>query len=148
MAELCFSYFVHCDCVLIYIFIFHHRQCASDWKDFTFVKFTFQLFSSTDKSLKDEMHLLYIPKVGSECKLNSRPDGSQLEHLNGIQWSWVQISLMPTFYSYFKESFGAEYHKYYQFIPLHLCDYLNKTLIKIHVPTDKGNSQKLTLNKR
>ena len=27
---------------------------------------------------------------------------SWLERLNGIQWSWVQIPLMPNFYSYFK----------------------------------------------
>ena len=25
-------------------------------------------------------------------------------------WSWVQIQLKPTFYSYFKESFSDEYH--------------------------------------
>ena len=35
---------------------------------------------------------------------------SRLERLNGIQWSWVQVPLRPTFYSYFKESFGDEYH--------------------------------------
>ena len=28
-------------------------------------------------------------------------------------WSWVEISLRPTFYSYFKESFSDEYHIYY-----------------------------------
>ena len=37
---------------------------------------------------------------------------SGLEHLNGIQWPWVQIPLRPTFYSYFKESFSGEYHIY------------------------------------
>ena len=42
---------------------------------------------------------------------------SQLEHLNKIQWSWDQILLRPTFYSYFKKSFSGEYHMY-QFIPL------------------------------
>ena len=47
MAELCFYRFVHFDCVPIYIFDFHHKQCASDWKDFTSVKFTSQLLSST-----------------------------------------------------------------------------------------------------
>ena len=54
---------------------------------------------------------------------------SRLERLNGIQWSWVQIPLRPTFYSYFKESFSGEYHVY-QLIPLHSCDYLNKISIK------------------
>ena len=35
-----------------------------------------------------------------------------LERLNGIQWSWFQISLSPTFYSYFEEPFNGEYHIY------------------------------------
>ena len=30
MAELCFHRFVDFDCVPIYIFGFHHKQCASD----------------------------------------------------------------------------------------------------------------------
>ena len=34
---------------------------------------------------------------------------SRLEHLNGIQWSWVQILLRLTFYSYFKEPFSGIY---------------------------------------
>ena len=63
-----------------------------------------------------------------------------IEHLNGIQWSWVQIPLRPTFYSYFKESFSDEYHMY-QLIPLHSCDYLNKISIKTNVATDEGNSR-------
>ena len=46
-----------------------------------------------------------------------------LEHLNGIQWSWVQIPVRPTFYTYFKESVSGEYH-IDQLIPLHSCDYL------------------------
>ena len=29
-----------------------------------------------------------------------------------IQWSWVQIPLRTTFYSYFKESISSEYHIY------------------------------------
>ena len=60
MAELCFYHFVHFDCVPIYIFDFHHKQCASDYKDFIFVKFTSQFFISTDESLKDEMCLLLL----------------------------------------------------------------------------------------
>ena len=60
MVELCFHRFVHFDSVLIYIFGFHHKQCASDQKDFTFVKFISQLFSSTDESLKDETCLVLL----------------------------------------------------------------------------------------
>ena len=30
--------------------------------------------------------------------------------MNRIQWSWVQIPLRPTLYSYFKESFSGEGH--------------------------------------
>ena len=41
-----------------------------------------------------------------------RETARELERLNGIQWSWVQIPLRPTFYSYFKESFSDEYHIY------------------------------------
>ena len=59
-AELCFQFLVNCDCVPIYIFGFHHKQCTSDNKVFTFSKFTSQLFSSTDDSLKDETRLLLL----------------------------------------------------------------------------------------
>ena len=38
----------------MYIFGFYQKQCASDKKDFTFVKFISQKFSSTDESLKNE----------------------------------------------------------------------------------------------
>ena len=38
--------------VPIYIFSFHHEQCTSDQKDFTFVKYTSQMLSSADESLK------------------------------------------------------------------------------------------------
>ena len=74
---------------------------------------------------------------------------SLLECLKGIQWSWVQIPIRPSFYSYFKESVSGEYH-IYQLIPLHSCDYLQKTSIKINVGTDKGKEPKrnVTLNKR
>ena len=41
-AELCFHHYVYFACVPIYVFSFHHKQCSSDWKDFTFVKFTTQ----------------------------------------------------------------------------------------------------------
>ena len=38
-------------------------------------------------------------------------------NLNGIQWSWFQIPLKPTFYSYFKESFSGEiYNTYLKYI--------------------------------
>ena len=41
-------------------FSLHHNQRASDYKDFTFVKFIFQLFSSSDESLKNEIRLLLL----------------------------------------------------------------------------------------
>ena len=37
-----------------------YKQGASDLKDFTFVNFTTQLFSSAYESLKDEMHLQFL----------------------------------------------------------------------------------------
>ena len=37
---------------------------------------------------------------------------SRLERLKEIQWSCVQVSLKPTFYSYFKEYISGEYHIY------------------------------------
>ena len=57
MPELCFHHFVQFHCVPTYIFGFHHRQYASNQKDFTFVKFTSQLFSSANETLKDKTHL-------------------------------------------------------------------------------------------
>ena len=35
---------------------------------------------------------------------------SRLERLNKSQWSWIQILLRETFYSYFEESINGEYH--------------------------------------
>ena len=52
----------------------------------------------------------------------------------------VQIPLRPTLYSYFKESFGDEYHMF-QLIPLHSYDYLNKISISKNVVTDQSNSR-------
>ena len=60
----CFHHYVHFTCVSIYIFSFHQKQCASNQKDLTFVKFITQLFSSIDQSLKGEIHLLLL-LVGS-----------------------------------------------------------------------------------
>ena len=60
MTELCFHRFVRFDCFPIYIFGFHHKQCASGQKDFTFVKFNSQLFSSANESLKNEAIFFYI----------------------------------------------------------------------------------------
>ena len=57
-------------------------------------------------------------------------------YIHGIQWSWVQIPLRPTFYGYFKESFSGDYYMY-QVIPLQSCDYLYKVSIKINVATDE-----------
>ena len=56
----CFHRYVHFTCVSIYIFSFYQKQCASNQKDLTFVKFTTQLFSSIDQSLKGEIHLLLL----------------------------------------------------------------------------------------
>ena len=58
--KLCFNFFAHFNCVLIYISSFHHRQCASDSKSFTFFKFTCQMCSSANESLKDEKCLLLL----------------------------------------------------------------------------------------
>ena len=44
----------------LYTFSFHHKQCASEKKDFTLVKFTSQIFSSADKSIKEKMCLLLL----------------------------------------------------------------------------------------
>ena len=60
MVELCLHRFVHFDWAPIYIFGFHQQQCASLQKNFTFVKFTSELFRSADDLLKDEMCLLLL----------------------------------------------------------------------------------------
>ena len=41
--KVCFHSYLHFAYVPIYTFGFHHKQCANDYKDFTFVKFTTQL---------------------------------------------------------------------------------------------------------
>ena len=70
-----------------------------------------------------------------------KPENTYIhDRQNGIHWSWVQVSLRPTFYNYFKESFSGEYHMY-QLIPLHSWDYLKKLSIQINLATDKGNIQ-------
>ena len=58
IAELCSHRFVNFDCVPVYIFGFHHKQCPSGKKNFTFVKFGPQFFSSANEFLKDETGLL------------------------------------------------------------------------------------------
>ena len=58
MSELCFYSFAHFDCVLIYIFRNYHKQCVSNYNDLALGKFTSQLFSNADESLKDETRLL------------------------------------------------------------------------------------------
>ena len=69
-----------------------------------------------------------------------------LERLNGSQWSWIQIPLSRTFYSYFEESVSGEYHMY-QLILLHWWDYLEKTLIKTNLGTEEQPKWNITLNK-
>ena len=59
---------------------------------------------------------------------------------HGLPWSWVQILLMQTFCTCFKESFSCEYHLY-QLIWLHSCDYLEKTSMKKNVATHENNSR-------
>ena len=66
---------------------------------------------------------------------------SRLEDVNIIQWSWVQIPLRPSFYSYFKEPVSGQNH-IYLLIPLHSCDYLQKIYIKINVVADEGKRVK------
>ena len=91
------------------------------------------------------LHIYYTHFVS----VRSEHSEHTIERLNGIQWLWVQILLRPTFYSYFKESISGDYHMY-QLIPLHSCDYLQNTSIKINVATDEGKQPKwiVTLNKR
>ena len=48
MTELCFHFFVYFECVAIYIFGFHQKQCACN--------------QSVDKSLKDEIHIRSVVK--------------------------------------------------------------------------------------
>ena len=50
--------------------------------------------------------------------------------------------LRPTFYSYFKESIKGEY-SISKLLPLHSCDYLQKTSIKTNVATDEGKRAKI-----
>ena len=45
---------------------------------------------------------------------------SRLRRLNGIQWLWVQISLRPTFFSYFRESFIGDIDDIYMYLYLNL----------------------------
>ena len=60
MVELCFNFFVHFNFVSIYISGFHHRQCASDSKNFTFLKFICQMCSSANEFLKDKTCLQLV----------------------------------------------------------------------------------------
>ena len=59
-AELFFQRIVHFGCVPIYNLGFHYKQCASDKKDFTFVKVTAQIIISTDQFLKEKTHPLLL----------------------------------------------------------------------------------------
>ena len=64
-AEISFHGYVHYIYPSLYIFSFHHKQCAIDYKDFTYMKFTTQLFSSFDESVKDEtpLPLLWVGSI-------------------------------------------------------------------------------------
>ena len=52
--------FVHFSCVPSHIIGFHHKQCGSHQKGFTFVKFSTKIFNKADKPLKDEERLLLL----------------------------------------------------------------------------------------
>ena len=60
MADLCFHRFVHFGCVSVYIFGFENKQCASDQKDFTFVRFISPMLNSADEPLKDKTLVLML----------------------------------------------------------------------------------------
>ena len=56
-AEICFYLFAHLGCVPLYIFAFRIKESDTNWKDFTFLKLTFQLFklfNNVDEMVKDE----------------------------------------------------------------------------------------------
>ena len=68
---------------------------------------------------------------------------SRLEHLNGIQWSWVQIPLRPTFYSYFKNPSVVNTIYIYIYKYIHLYDYsqelaINQILEALLLPLKPG----------
>ena len=55
-------------------------------------------------------------------------------------WSWVQIPIKPTFYTYFKESIIGEYYMYHVILT-NPCDNLYKVSTEINLVTEEGNSQ-------
>ena len=65
------------------------------------------IFSISKLILPIKMYIMYELRV------------SWLERLDRIQWSWVQIALRSTFYSYFKESVSGEYHIFFVRSPHH-----------------------------
>ena len=44
--------------------------------------------------------------------------------LKGFQWSWAQIPLRPTFYSYLKESLRGDIHYIYTYIYMYIYIYI------------------------
>ena len=63
-----------------------------------------------------------------------------------MQWSWDQISLRPTFYSYFRESFSGKYHIY---IYMYVCilKLMLKYTVIFHLNTYNLDSKPSTYNK-
>ena len=53
-------------------------------------------------------------------------------------YTYIYIYIYIDIYIYI---YGGEYDMY-QLIPLHLCDYLQKTSIRINVATDEGKQPK------
>ena len=59
---------------------------------------------------------------------------SRLERLNGIHWSWVQIPLRLTFYSYFKEiQWWITYIIYILYYIIYICVYMSCTKISKYI---------------
>ena len=58
-----------------------------------------------------------------------------------VLYIYIYIYIYICIICYFKESVRGEYHMY-QFIPLHTCDYLQKTWFKINVANDEGKQPK------
>ena len=56
MTEFCFHRFVHFCCVWK-VFSFYQQQCASNWEEFTVVRFIFQILRSTNGTIKNETRL-------------------------------------------------------------------------------------------
>ena len=121
-TELCFHRYAHFACVLIYVFGIYQKRCASDKKEFTFVKFTNHRFSSADGSLKDETRLLLL-WVGSLVILHT----FVFTHLASV------VKLMHTFMvrsraskSYLKAELCLHRYVHFVCVPIHVFSFHHK----------------------